>query len=150
MQSFIWNSNFETGVGIIDEQHKELVNIINDYSNLLANNSATLLDIDNTLEKLVDYTKFHFQEEEALMCKAGLDLRHINLHKDLHNSLVEEIISMVPKNSSDKFSARTHILDLIIHWLAYHILGIDMNMAKQMRAVQSGVAADVAFELEER
>jgi hemerythrin len=57
---------------------------------------------------------------------------------------------MIPKNYSDKFLARTHILDLIIHWLAYHILGTDMNMTKQMAAIKSGVSAEAAFELEEK
>lgn len=150
MKSFNWNSNFETGVKEVDEQHKELVKIINNYSELLANNSATIENIDKTLEKLITYTKFHFREEETLMCSSGVDPRHIKLHKNLHKGLIDEINSMVTKNHSDKFLVRTHILDLIIHWLAYHILGTDMNMAKQMTAIQSGLSAEVAFELEEK
>lgn len=150
MKSFIWNSNFETGVVEIDDQHQELVKIINTYSHLLANNSATIETIDQTLEELITYTKFHFCEEEALMSKIGLDPRHIKRHKNLHQGLVEEINAMIPKNYSDKFLARTHILDLIIHWLAYHILGTDMNMTKQMAAIKSGVSAEAAFELEEK
>lgn len=150
MKSFIWNSNFETGVGEIDEQHQELVEIINSYSNLLANNSATIEDIDQTLDTLITYTKFHFFEEEALMIKVGVDSRHIKLHKNLHHGLVEEINSLTSKDYSDKFLARTYILDLIIHWLAYHILGTDMNMANQMEAIESGLSAEAAFELEEK
>lgn len=88
MQSFIWNSNYETGVAEVDEQHQELVKIINNYSHLLANNSATIEDIDKTLETLITYTKFHFNEEETLMCNIGLDPRHIKLHKGLHRGLV--------------------------------------------------------------
>lgn len=150
MKSFIWNSNFETGIVEIDEQHQELVKIINSYSHLLANNSATIENIDQTLKTLISYTEYHFCEEEMLMHKAGLDPRHIKLHKNLHHGLVEEIKSMVPQNNSDNLFAKTHILDLIIHWLAYHILGTDMNMAKQMTAIQSGLSAEAAFELEEK
>lgn len=150
MKSFNWNSNFETGFVEIDQQHQELVRIINHYSDLLANNSATIESIDQTLETLISYTKFHFNEEEALMCKIGLDQRHIKLHKSLHHGLVEEINAMIPQSYSDKLLAQTHILDLIIHWLAYHILGTDMNMARQMSAIQSGLSAEAAFELEER
>ncbi len=150
MKSFIWNTNYETGIVEVDEQHQELVKIINNYSNLLANNSATIEDIDETLQTLVAYTEYHFHEEEQLMHKIGLDSRHIKLHKNLHNGLVEEIKAMIPKNHADNFFTRTHILDLIIHWLAYHILGTDMNMARQMAAIQSGVSADKAFELEEK
>lgn len=150
MKSFNWNDNFETGIVEVDEQHKELVNIINNYSYLLANNSTTIEDIDGTLDKLIAYTKFHFSEEEALMCASGLDPRHIKLHRNLHHGLVEEINAMVPKVATDKLSGRTHILDLIIHWLAYHILGTDMNMARQVAAIQSGITAEEAFEREEK
>lgn len=150
MKSFIWNSNFETGIVEIDEQHQELVKIINNYSHLLANNSATIENIDQTLKTLVSYTEYHFCEEEMLMHKIGLDPRHIKLHKGLHHGLVEEIKSMIPQNHSDNLFAKTYILDLIIHWLAYHILGTDMNMARQMEAIQSGHSAASAFELEEK
>ncbi|MFT6249999.1 MAG: hemerythrin [Cognaticolwellia sp.] len=81
MKSFIWNSNFETGVVEIDDQHQELVKIINTYSHLLVNNSARIKTIDQTLEELITYTKFHFCEEEALMSKIGLYPRHIKRHK---------------------------------------------------------------------
>lgn len=97
MRTFNWNSNFEIGVEEVDEQHKELVKIINNYSELLSSNSETIESIDKTLEKLITYTKFHFREEEALMHKVGLDSRHIKLHKKLHHELVEEINSMIPK-----------------------------------------------------
>jgi len=150
MKSFIWNSNFETGIVEIDEQHQELVKIINNYSDLLANNSATIENIDETLKTLVSYTEYHFCEEETLMHTAGLDPRHIKLHQDLHHGLVDEIKSMIPQNHSDNLFAKTHILDLIIHWLAYHILGTDMNMARQMTAIKSGLSAESAFELEEK
>ena len=58
MKTFKWNSNYETGVSIVDEQHHCLVEIINEYSNLLANNTTTATDIELTLNKLIDYTKF--------------------------------------------------------------------------------------------
>jgi len=150
VKSFNWNSNFETGIQKVDEQHKTLVDIINEYSSLLANNATTSNDIEATLEKLLTYTKFHFEDEELLMDNIQLDSRHVQPHKKLHNDLVDEITSMVLDESSDKFSVRTHILDLVIYWLAYHILGTDMNMARQMSAIQSGLSPDAAYEQEEK
>ncbi len=47
----------------------------------------------------------------------------------------------------DQASAR-HLLDTI-HWLAYHILGVDQNMARQVAAIEEGATPLQAFEAEE-
>lgn len=150
MKTFIWNSNYETGVGKVDEQHKCLVDIINEYSQLLANNTTTVSDIDLTLNKLIDYTKFHFKDEEELMYNVGLDKRHISYHEELHRHILDEISTLLSDNVTDKLSIARYILDLIIHWLVYHILGTDMNMAKQIKRIQGGANAQDAYELEEK
>jgi diguanylate cyclase (GGDEF)-like protein len=42
------------------------------------------------------------------------------------------------------------LLEYLINWLAYHILGSDQNMAHQMEAIQSGVSSEQAFDDEEK
>lgn len=150
MKTFIWNKNYETGVTIVDGQHKCLVDIINEYSQLLANNTTTANDIDLTLNKLIDYTKFHFKDEEQLMYSVGLDIRHIKYHEELHRHILDEISTLLSDNVTDKLSIARCILDLVIHWLVYHILGTDMNMAKQIKRIQNGSSARDAYDLEEK
>lgn len=150
MKTFEWNSNYETGVSKVDEQHQCLVEIINEYSHLLANNTATAESIDVTLHKLIEYTKFHFHDEEKLMHSVGLDPRHIKQHELLHHDILMEISSMLSDTVTDKLSIAHHILDLIINWLVYHILETDMNMARQIKAIEQGVCASEAYELGEK
>ncbi|TWX72113.1 GGDEF domain-containing protein [Colwellia demingiae] len=150
MKTFIWNSNYETGVTKVDDQHQCLVEIINEYSHLLANNTTTENDIELTLNKLIDYTKFHFKDEEQLMYSVGLDTRHITHHEKLHRDILDEISTLLSDKVTDKLSIARYILDLIIHWLVYHILGTDMNMAKQMKAIQEGLSAQDAYDFEEK
>lgn len=150
MKTFEWNSNYETGVTTVDDQHKCLVEIINEYSGLLANNTTTVTDIELTLNKLIDYTKFHFNDEEQLMCNVGLDARHITHHEQLHRDILDEISTLLSDKVTDKLSIAHYILDLIIHWLVYHILGTDMNMAKQMKRIQEGLSSRDAYDLEEK
>lgn len=150
MKTFKWNSNYETGVSIVDEQHHCLVEIINEYSNLLANNTTTATDIELTLNKLIDYTKFHFNEEEQLMYKVGLDTRHIAHHEKLHRDILLEISTLLSDKVTDRLSIAHYILDLIIHWLVYHILGTDMNMAQQMKGIQEGLSSRDVYDLEEK
>ena len=42
MNSFNWDKNFETGIGVVDEQHQYLVGFINHYGNLLSENASTM------------------------------------------------------------------------------------------------------------
>ncbi len=39
-----------------------------------------------------------------------------------------------------------YLLNFLTHWLAYHILGLDQNMARQMKEIASGKTAIEAFE----
>ena len=52
--------------------------------------------------------------------------------------------------SPDRPAATKHLLDFLTHWLAYHILGADQNMARQIKAIESGVDTQKAYEIEER
>jgi len=81
MQVFTWNSDYETGIDIVDEQHKKLVTIINEYSLSLSNNSTSVDKIKIILNRLLEYTQVYFQEEESLMYTIGLDYRHTRRHK---------------------------------------------------------------------
>ena len=41
------------------------------------------------------------------------------------------------------------LLEFLIHWLAYHILGEDQDMAGQLEAIQAGMSPERAYELRE-
>ena len=67
MESFRWNKNFFTGLPEIDAQHRHLVNIINDFGELLTRNELESRNIETIFEELARYAQYHFQSEEALM-----------------------------------------------------------------------------------
>ncbi|EGR4173844.1 GGDEF domain-containing protein, partial [Vibrio cholerae] len=50
---FQWNQNFETGIELIDNQHKELVSILNQLANTIVNDNK--VDIDLAFNKLYAY-----------------------------------------------------------------------------------------------
>ncbi len=150
MESFHWNQNFVTGLPEVDAQHKKLVDITNQFGELLTEDKVALSDVENIFIQLSDYTQYHFQEEEALMLKAGIDERHTDAHFKAHNSFLDEVRIIHSDINEDKLDSAKHLLDFLIHWLAYHILGSDQNMARQIRAIESGTTPAQAFEEEER
>ncbi|CAH7424849.1 Hemerythrin [Vibrio chagasii] len=150
MSLFNWDQNFETGIGVVDEQHQYLVGFINHYGNLLSENTISIDDINIALLELTRYAEFHFKEEESLMRDCGVYERHIEEHIKVHRVFMQDIYSMQAfVLEEDQVSAR-QLLDFLIHWLAYHILGIDQNMARQMTAIEEGATPLQAFEAEEK
>ena len=43
-----------------------------------------------------------------------------------------------------------HLLDYLVNWLAFHILGEDQNMVRQILAIRGGASAEKAFQAHEQ
>lgn len=150
MNSFRWDTYFETGIEEVDEQHQYLVGFINKYGELLAQNSITLTDIQVVFFELSRYAEFHFKEEENLMREVEIHPEHLEKHIQVHRAFMSDIISMQSFISDANKRAAEQLLDFLIHWLAYHILGIDQNMSKQVAAIQSGMSPRAAYDEQEK
>ncbi len=150
MNSFTWDMNFETGIGVVDDQHQYLVGFINHYGNLLSENTISIDDINVALIELTRYAEFHFEEEESLMRACNVYGLHIEEHIKVHRMFMRDIYSMQAFILEDDQSSARQLLDFLIHWLAYHILGIDQNMARQMAAIEEGATPRQAYEAEEK
>ena len=76
--------------------------------------------------------------------------KHIEEHIKVHRVFMQDIYSMQAFILEEDQSSARQLLDFLIHWLAYHILGIDQNMARQMAAIAEGATPLQAFEAEEK
>src|SRR5512135_797844 len=74
MTILAWSKEFETGVDIVDRQHRELVDRINAAAPLLAaSKNGKPANAAELLGALSDYVGVHFATEESLMREVGLD-----------------------------------------------------------------------------
>jgi hemerythrin len=146
MNAFEWDDCFRTGLDHVDDQHQELVNIMNRFGELLMKPGGRKQDeVERVFAELADYSKFHFKEEAAMMLAAGLDGRHIQHHCAAHNKFLEDVTQMhEARNRADRESARK-LLSFLTNWLAYHILGTDQEMARLMRAIKKGKSQRDAY-----
>ena len=111
MESFHWNKNFETGLSAVDQQHHYLVDVINQYGDLLIENKVVLNDIDKVFNELTSYAQYHFKEEESLMIQIGIDQRHLDVHTDQHESFLHEVVSLYSNISQDNPGSAKYITD---------------------------------------
>jgi hemerythrin len=151
MESFIWDKNFVTGLTEVDLQHHHLVDVINRFGDLLTQpEGVTFDDIEHVFGELAAYAQYHFNEEESLMNTTGLDLRHVEYHRHEHANFLQEVTQMHTAIERDNPDTAKPLLMFLIDWLAYHILGSDQCMAKQVIAVRAGQTAAEAYLAEER
>lgn len=144
--SFRWDESFVTGIGEVDKQHKQLVMLINRLGGLLlSGQSVTPAAVGALFSELVDYTNYHFREEEALMTGLGLDSRHVDFHRDEHARFVAEVVQLRDSVAAEDPRTLQPVLGFLVHWLAYHILGLDQSMARQVEAIGRGSTAEAAF-----
>ncbi len=149
MESFHWDKNFETGLTDVDHQHRHLVDLINQFGEMLTGNELVFDDIEKVFKELADYAQYHFDEEEELMRQVGIDQRHFDLHIDKHHNFLNEVKSMHSNISPENEGSVKILLGFLTKWLAFHILCTDQNLARQIEAINKGVSPVEAYETEE-
>jgi len=146
MESFRWDQCFVTGLPMVDEQHHYLVDLINQFGNLLMQHQGvTPAEIEQLFQELKSYTQYHFKEEEALMVRANMADDHVKAHVKEHGQFLQDVTHMHSAMSADNRDAATALLNFLTNWLAYHILGSDQLMAALIKAAAEGTRADVAY-----
>ncbi|MEW6601193.1 MAG: bacteriohemerythrin, partial [Nitrospirota bacterium] len=116
-----WSGKFSVGIKSIDEQHKQIVEMINlmvEY----ANTSLVRESTAQTLKALGRYCITHFDEEEALMTRYNYP--DIERHKELHYEFRTRI-ALFPVDPNEEIA--TVIAEYLMDWLVNHMLKDDMQ-----------------------
>lgn len=89
---FPWNPNFETGIEVVDEQHRKLVAILNRMAQQYIE-GATESQTRQILTELADYADYHFTTEEAVWASAlGADsalTQHQQSHRQFFRHMAD-------------------------------------------------------------
>lgn len=145
MDSFVWGSQYITGLPVIDKQHQHLVRIINQFGEQLADCEFQNDSLDILFNQLVEYAAFHFKEEEDTMASFQVDERHVQKHLKAHQMFVEEMSGLYDLRFDDSSAKAQSFFKLLISWLAYHILDMDQEMARQIDDIQAGYSPADAY-----
>ncbi|HBC19260.1 MAG TPA: bacteriohemerythrin, partial [Alcanivorax sp.] len=111
----VWGPAYELGILVIDQQHKRIVDYINDLDRLVGQPGAQL-GVARVLYDLVDYTESHFSFEEALMERAGYD--ELDDHHSLHRKFTFHIESLMRRHEEGEAVAEP-LLQVLEKWLLH-------------------------------
>lgn len=135
---FQWDQDLNTGLDDVDQQHKNLVNIINETLQLsFEQEKIALKTIARIHDKLGAYVTVHFDTEEALMLAYGIDDRHVKDHKNTHEAFKNKLEDYFSDYGALVDPKRlSNISEYLIRWLAYHILNTDKSLAEQISLIE--------------
>lgn len=124
-----------TGNEMIDAQHKELIEKINNLLDSCELGKDKIASI-KMLDFLADYADFHFGEEEKL--QEAIEYPGIEKHKEEHEKLrnvVKELHEMLEEEEGPTEAFVNQVEKNVVLWLYNHIKGFDRSVAeyKNMR-----------------
>lgn len=144
---FVWSDAFVTRLPSVDEQHQKLVDLINGLSELcMSAEDIHPRDFESARDALLRYAQEHFSDEEWHMERSGLDARHQAQHRAAHQAFLNKVLLLGNVNHGMSTDRVRNLLDYLVHWLIYHILGIDQSMARQAHAIRAGETPLQAYE----
>ncbi|MDO9015624.1 MAG: diguanylate cyclase [Deltaproteobacteria bacterium] len=151
MELFVWDDHFVTGLGEVDRQHRCLVDAINAFGSVLAQADGAAFDaLEQLFDEVVAYARYHFEDEDAQMMAAGVDMRHVAYHRREHANFFQEVTQMRASVTPQDLERARPLQEYLVHWLAHHILGCDQVLARQIAAIRSGQTPAEAYLAEER
>lgn len=119
-----WDEKYSVGVNELDNQHKQLINILSDlYEAMQAYNTDGVLG--EILNRLMDYTKYHFSSEETYMTQ--YDYLDLVSHKKEHEAFIKKVteFKVLFDAGESSSSIGLSITSFAKEWLFNHISGTD-------------------------
>jgi hemerythrin len=132
MDFIVWCDLFKIGHPIIDEQHQKLIKIVNRFHNEMQKKEKDLL-IPDTLNNLIKYVEFHFDEEIKIFQKKDYPDAEIIRHSDIHENIVKDIFKLNERFSQGKYDSIVEVERFVADWIVLHILQEDMKFKYHLK-----------------
>lgn len=132
-----WTNDLSTGIEAIDNQHRRIVDYINELEKAIALQSQT--SVGTVLNELVDYTLSHFAFEESLQEQAGYKLA--KPHKAVHDVFAKRVATFQDRHrAGEDIAEQLHCM--LGTWLVHHIKRDDMAYMSEVKANISDIVQD--------
>ncbi len=131
--SIIWKPAMSVGVDVIDNDHKKLLNLINEMDYIIhADVTQKYGAIESVISELIDYTIYHFDREEKLMEVCGYP--ELEKHKRVHESLKSQVQTYMDSYQRTPQQFKPEAMRIFLNlWLVDHIMSMDKDYESWMQ-----------------
>ncbi|CAM3079325.1 McHr [Ectopseudomonas mendocina] len=134
-----WSDDLDTGIRVIDDQHRRIVAMINQLDD--AQRTGSKAKVATVIDELIDYTVSHFAFEEAMLEEAGYVFT--KAHKRVHALFIKRV-----EDYRQRFTSGEDIADelkgLLGRWLFSHIRSDDRNYVEAVNDNLRRLSADAS------
>jgi hemerythrin len=123
-----WTHDLESGIPVIDSQHKRIIEFINDLYD--AQQSGSESETNRVMEGLLDYTITHFEFEEGLQEKAGYPF--LKAHQRIHEIFMKKVANIRERAAAGEEVAH-ELMSLLKGWLVSHIKSEDRDYVESVK-----------------
>lgn len=128
-----WSDDLAIGIGIIDDQHRKLVERFASFS--LAVDEGDMRKIEETVNYLVGYAIQHFSAEELIMIRNCYD--QFKEHRDEHSWFIKQVydvyVDMTGRKTFTQKQAE-ELRDMLYEWILDHIMVKDKRIAGSLNS----------------
>ncbi len=120
-----WKPEYSVGVESMDDEHREMINLINDtYDKLESDPDAD--QIEQCLGDIFSTISMHFALEERLMRKNNY--AEYQAHKNDHEELLDQIRDLMDDFAADTSSGAVKLEQSLSDWFAGHFSTFDARL----------------------
>jgi hemerythrin len=130
MSNFKWTTDLSVGVKASDDDHKRLLDLIDQLSEGMSRGHGKAI-IGKVLDELESYTRYHFAREEEFFERTGYPAVD---HKREHRELVEQVVTLQSRHKTGETALAMETLQILKKWLTVHIQGSDMKYGSYLNA----------------
>ncbi|MCL1826010.1 MAG: bacteriohemerythrin [Betaproteobacteria bacterium] len=123
-----WQDKNNTGIALVDEQHRGIVSIINSFYSLMEKGTGDRMLYSCISDTMKNYSRIHFITEERYLQAMGYP--NFEEHKEMHRNLALEI-ECIEHIAIQENNAKP-LLDFLKKWWLEHINKQDMQYARYL------------------
>jgi hemerythrin-like metal-binding protein len=129
-----WSDELSVGIDEIDEDHKHLVAIVNNFHEVFRNDASKDATL-KALSEIADYTTWHFEHEEKLMYKHKFP--RLTQHQHQHATLLKDLGILIADFENGRADISQATMDFLREWLLVHLQNEDYELGIWVRRNRS-------------
>jgi hemerythrin len=124
-----WSESYSMRIKEIDDQHKGLINFVNDlFSHVSGNEKEEHAYFKGVIQQAVDYIKTHFATEEKYMLKTKFP--GYAEHKKTHEEFILTVVQTAKDYESGKRLTLEKLAYFLKDWILSHIAIMDKKYSE--------------------
>ena len=115
-----WSNTYACGIKLLDEQHRNLVNMVNDmFIHVTGNEEEERAYFNKISQEAVKYIRIHFTTEEKIMLATKFS--GYAEHKTVHDIFITTVAKIISESTTGKRFSLYYFTKFLKDWIISHI-----------------------------